>query len=218
MSSKNFTLRNYNDLITEEDTSMNIKIDCGSFTLPKIKPIIFIDLDGTVYNLSEHVIKLYNLRHNTHHNPNTVSDYWWSNIDENKEVWKDILKAEGTFYLGNPIQNSIEVIDKLHQEGYEIFFVSLPHVDSQGKCFEEKLQWLQSHFDWVTYKHLIATGEKHLLARENRILIDDFPKYLIDFELYGGKGIGFRGAMYTDEFQGTKVDTWNEIYELIKSL
>lgn len=216
MSSKNFTIKEHDELPKEE---ISIKLDYDYLSdPPKIKPIIFIDLDGTVYNLSEHVIKLYNLRHNTHYSPNTVSDYWWSNIDKNKEVWEDILKAEGTFYLGNPIQNSIEVIDKLHQEGYEIFFVSLPNVGSQGKCFEEKLQWLQSHFDWITYKHLIATGEKYLLARENRILIDDFPKYLIDFELCGGKGIGFRNAIYTDEFQGTKVDTWNEIYELIKNL
>ena len=63
MSSKDFTLKEYDELPKEE---ISIKLDCSNFTLPKIKPIIFIDLDGTVYNLSEHVIKLYNLRHNTH--------------------------------------------------------------------------------------------------------------------------------------------------------
>ena len=175
----------------------------------------YFDLDDTIVNLSKEVVRIYNEEHNTNYNWKDNDKYWWGDISPNQRYFENLLKRKGVFYGAPPIECMIDMLDRLHGLGFEIYFVTMPDYGNET-CYYEKLTWLQEYLPWFEPKMLIATESKHLLAKPNRILIDDSSKNLINFQKEGGISIGFGNHSWTRDFDGLRVENAKELECLIK--
>lgn len=168
---------------------------------------IYIDLDCTVVDLNKAVIEELNRLKGTNFNPNVTVDYWWSHTNQPQEVFEEILREPYLFEMADSIKGAIKGVNKLHDYGFEIVFLTCPNYDSEF-CFNEKVLWLEKHFDWFdSYKNVIFTARKDLVGTKYDYLIDDDPKYLNRFR---GISICFEQP-WSDKFNGIKFTSWDKI-------
>ena len=178
--------------------------------------VCYFDMDEVVYNLSKIVVEQYNHEFNDNMNYKDNKSYWWADCKKApKSFFEKLLYKDGLFLHGSCIDGMKELIDKLYNSGHKVHFVTAPQYE--GKCFEEKVQWLKNTFEWFDpSKHFIATESKYLLAKENRILIDDNSKYLDQWDKAGGIAIGFGGFDWTLKYKGLQAKNSNELEWLIQ--
>ena len=117
-----------------------------------------------------------------------------------------------------PIEGAIETIEKLVNDGNEVFIISSPM--NEYSVFEKYL-WVKENLPFFDIKNLILVGNKgDLLSRingEGGVLLDDCPAYLREFnnqflimdreynkELIVGVDCDFR------------VDGWDEFYGVVE--
>lgn len=176
---------------------------------------LYFDLDETIVALSEEVVRIYNEEHYTNHDWKMNDSYWWNDISPNRYYFQNLLRREGLFYNAKPYEGMIELLNNLHNLGFKIYFITMPEYEGKT-CYYEKLKWLQKYLEWFEPSMLIATESKHLLAKPNRILVDDNSKYLKRFQQEGGISIGFGNYGWTREYQGLRVSNSKELECLIK--
>lgn len=182
----------------------------------KILPELFIDLDDTIYNLSEFVCKHYNLDYDDNFDYKTNTSYFWQDTKAPQSYFEEILNRRGIFLNGNPIGNAVEVINKLCTEGYKIYFVSLPQWNNSSTV--EKVFWLKQYFPWVDFNtNIVFTGSKHLLDAENRIIYDDNPSHLVWNK---GFNIVFDQPWNRDikPFEGYRVSNHDDFYSVVHTI
>lgn len=171
---------------------------------------IYIDMDETVYNLSELVIDIANKELGMNFDYTKNEDWWWQTTGVPREYFENLLQREGIFYEGLAIRNSLYIIDTLYHEGYDIKFLSTPQWNSKY-CVCEKVQWLSKYFNWFDPNiHLILTGDKSIFDKEGDILIDDAIHNLTWTK---GLNIAFK-QNWNKNYQGLRMD-WEEIYDFI---
>lgn len=132
------------------------------------KKTILIDCDDTQTDFVEPLLELYNQKYNDNIQIESIVD--WNIHNFLKKDCENIFKefADCDFIMScNPIENSIDVINRLHDK-YNIFFVSAVHPSS----VESRDKKLQSMFGWYNYStNLMITSNKKLIKGD--ILIDD---------------------------------------------
>ncbi|WP_075810310.1 5' nucleotidase, NT5C type [Clostridium perfringens] len=171
---------------------------------------LFIDLDGVVCNIDKAVATYIHKTTGIKHDWRLNFHWWWSSwIDRNEA--EELLLQENFFYNLEPIEEAIETIDKLHEEGYEIYFLTTPQFNQY--CTYEKTEWLHEHFSWFDEnKHLVLTGNKKLLDGDNRLLLDDSPN-----NLKWDKGINICfDHLYNRDYKGLRANNWCDFYSFIK--
>lgn len=192
---------------------INSKI--GEYNLKNEKLEIYFDMDGVIYCLDKIVIDHFNKDHNQNFNYKDNKCYWWLSTGETKEYFQEVLYRKGLFEDGEPIEGMVEVVNQLKSEGFDIYFLTMPQY--KGSCYIEKCKFLKKHFPWINLdEHLIATGNKKLLAKENRVLVDDNSKFLIPWAKNKGISIGFSGQPWTLKYKGFQVNKSCDLYNLIK--
>lgn len=175
---------------------------------------IFFDMDGVLANLDQKVIEIANEEFKINYDYTKNNSYWWSDTGIEKSYFEEVLLREGLFQELNPIYGMVDLVNKLKSESYDIYFLTMPQLND---CYDCKARWLKKHFSWIDIdKHLIATGNKKLLAKSHRILIDDNARFLKPWSQDGGISIGFGGKSWTLEYKGFQTNTADEIYKLIK--
>lgn len=182
-----------------------------------IKPDLYIDMDETIYNLCKIVIEAhYNKDYNENFNYKDISSYGWGGTKASTEYFHEVMTRKGVFLDGNPIGNSVEIINKLHDEGYNIYFITMPMYykgEISAICVSEKAQWLKNNFEWINPKeHIIFTGNKKLLDGENRILFDDNLEYLNSWSK--GEVICY-DQIWNKEWDGIWVPSHDNFYEWV---
>lgn len=172
---------------------------------------LFIDLDNVVYNLDKHVIWTMNKELNMNYNYKNNSSWWWLDTGVNKAYFENLLLQKGMFYNGDPVDESIKYINRLHEVGFEIYFISATQWNEY--CINEKVNWLIEHFEWFDPdKHLIATCQKGLLSAPNRVLIDDSIENLNSWN----KGIKICfGTNCNIDYKGIRLNKWCDVYNAI---
>ncbi len=176
---------------------------------------IYFDMDGVLANLDATVISIMNQELGMNYNYINNNSYWWLDTGVNKKYFENLLFRKGLFKKLEPIADMIDVVNNLKSEGYDIYFLTMPQYE--GDCFASKGKWLKKYFKWVELdKHYIATGNKKLLAKPHRILVDDNAEFLIPWSREGGIAIGFGGKNWTLKYKGFQITKACEIYDLIK--
>lgn len=171
---------------------------------------IYIDMDGVLCNtdkyVAEHMLRTKGIKYDW----KTNKSWWWSEWLSRKEA-EELILSENFFYNLEPMEDAIEVLNKLHEEGHKIYFLSTPEYNKY--CAYEKNQWLIENIDFYNEKeHLILTGNKKLLDGENRLLLDDSPN-----NLKWDKGINVCfDHSYNREFNGLRVNNFCDFYHLIQ--
>jgi len=116
-----------------------------------------------------------------------------------------------------PIEGSIETIEKLVNNGNEVFIISSP---MNEYSVYEKYKWIQENLPFFDIKNLILIGNKgDLLSRingKNSILFDDCPAYLREFN---GIRIVMDRAYNRELVVGVdcdyRVSNWDEFYGVV---
>ena len=84
---------------------------------------------------------------------------------------------EPGFFENIPVnEDAVEVVKKL-TERYEVFIVSA--ATEFPNSLKEKLVWMETYFPFITWKHIVFCGHKHMILAD--YLIDDHEKNLKTF-------------------------------------
>lgn len=127
--------------------------------MKRIKPRIFIDLDGVCADFNRAIAE-------TGMQP-----------DEFKRV-------PGAYLNLQLVPGAIDAVNGLVASGnYEVFFATKPPTGVPD-AYADKVRWVMKHF-YDLRKRIIITPDKGLLGGENDILIDDRPGTANCFEFTG---------------------------------
>lgn len=165
---------------------------------------LLIDMDDVVVKTSEAALKKYAI-HRGCEVP-VSSDYFWNDVPHTtKGYWEEMLNTPGFFRNLEPEKDAIDVLNKLHEEGYEIIFLTAPQKNQY--CFMEKIEWLEEHLEWFEFeKHFIATWNKsHVYG----ILLDDNMKNLENYK--GHMAVAF-DRPFNQGWESVRVKDWKEYY------
>lgn len=119
------------------------------------------------------------------------------------------VTSKGFFFNAPPILDSIEVVRQLNDK-YDLFIVS--SAIQFPNSLQEKLDWLATHFPFITWKQIVFCGSKSVVC--GNIMIDDHFKNLDSFN---GQTILFTQPhnFGKDAKQHTRVETWAEIAKML---
>jgi len=80
------------------------------------------------------------------------------------------------------------------------------------------VKWIEEYLPFINVeKDLIFTGDKSLLARDNRVLLDDNINNLVEWKNQGGIAIAYTQP-WNDKWNGLRVNNHKEFYILIHQL
>jgi 5'(3')-deoxyribonucleotidase len=165
---------------------------------------IAIDMDEVLADPIHKFIQLYNRDHQVpldliikpgteifQNVPEDVNDKWFEYINE-KGFFRDLPVIDG----------AVEAVRKL-QEKYEVYVVSAAMEFKNS--LEDKFDWLNEHFPFISWKNIIFCGEKIVSVD---VMIDDRIKNFTDFK---GRPLLFtspHNVLITDY---ERVDNWQQV-------
>lgn len=177
---------------------------------------IFVDLDEVTANLSKAIRERVNKDFNKNYPKGFNQNYWWSDYQIEKKYFEDLLNEEGLFLNLEPVDGAIDIITKLHEDGFDIHILTCPQINKI--CFYEKVLWVKKYLPFINIEtNFHTTGNKGLFAKEGRILIDDSMHNLNSFQENGGIAVAFNHG-WNRNFKGHRVHNWNQFYNLIHLL
>lgn len=150
---------------------------------------IYLDVDGVLADFSGAVVKHYGIP------DHPTESYWYWIIDKFKE--KNPGSTESDFWEGldkdfwlsieeTKEAREIYALAKWYGRGEEPILATSPSYDSAGW----KQLWIRQHFPDVFYQgRYVLSPSKHLLARSNRVLVDDYYVNIDKWIMGGGFGI-----------------------------
>lgn len=143
--------------------------------------IIGIDLDNTLWNLGEVIVKLYNAEYKASIDYNTIDDYWleetFEKIVKNSSQCIDRLCHQACKLVAC-YENAVDSINKLKELGHVIYFVT----SSTLKEAKVKDNTLKTLFYWYDSKYLVITHNKQLICLD--VIIDDLYTHFSDKQQY----------------------------------
>lgn len=118
------------------------------------KEILFLDMDGVLVNLNDHI----NLWFELH-----------PHLKERFEKFPDHI--HGIFRNPKPIEGAIEGVFKLHESGkYDLFIASAAPWGNPEAAMDKRF-WIEDHFGDLFHKRMFITHRKDMLIGD--ILVDD---------------------------------------------
>jgi hypothetical protein len=168
----------------------------------KITPSCYLDMDGLLANLFDHVAKNMHGKRYQHLSDNEKS--------EGRLVWEDKKLFKNKF---GPIDKFFENLEPYHTndvllesvvEKFGGFYIcSKPTKLNQKACIAGKLEWIQKHITPKYEKHLkgiLFPERKEVYAVSEHghpnVLIDDYKPYIHAWEVAGGFGIRLRSDRF----------------------
>jgi len=158
-----------------------------------MKPIIYLDMDGVCTDfasagiiangrLPSEVFRLWSESFRGEFYPYKVmgldmDSYWQAVAAEGEAFWVNLQEYEWYPELLRSLQNIGDVV----------FLTSGTYAPWS---LSGKLKWLQVRFG-ENFQGYIMTANKHLLAKKNTILIDDYETNVTTFRQHGGNAVLF---------------------------
>ena len=127
-------------------------------------------------------------------------------------------RLEHIFINTTPKENSVEVINKLYDEGYTILFISFRKDKYVANPYELTTSWLKK-YGYKYTKLFVNTGTKEDECINNHVdlFIDDMPNHCEDVNKVGIDVILFDSMYNKDEKRYKRANNWLEIYDIIHS-
>jgi 5'(3')-deoxyribonucleotidase len=159
-----------------------------------MRPVVFVDVDGTVADSFRFWTDCYNLDHKTTHKLSDITEYDISKTFEDPDAFLDYYRN----YRGvQPIEGALEGVRRL-RELYRVVFVT------QGFGAE----WVSSWFQ-VEPKDYIYVHSRNLLR--GFALIDDNPQNLDVFQ-----GLRYLVRQPWNQNRGLNESTWEVIVNALE--
>lgn len=142
--------------------------------------IFCVDCDNVINNLQETVVEIFNRRNGTQY---TLDDFKYYDMEQclSKEEaldMKAIYHEDGIYNFVNPISGASNALQKLMQNGHEVYIVT----DSHPSIFEEKVNWIKYHFSFIDDAHIICMKNKWMLRSD--VMIEDNLNNLLSKPYY----------------------------------
>ena len=184
---------------------------------------IGIDIDDVLNNLTECVLKVYNEDSGDNLSFINITEY-----DMKQFVKKEYRDKFYTYFFDKrvweivkPNISAFKTLNKLHNEGHSIYFVTATHPLNVKK----KYLWLSQYLDWDCWDSLVVTKDKSLLTGLD-IFIDDnldnigykndndivFILYLQPWNILKDKTLEYL------TMSGTKQESWAWFEQLVNIL
>lgn len=107
-----------------------------------------------------------------------------------EEFWRPILLEGERFWSGlAPTPWMRTLINAIRQQGLNWYIVTTPSRDPH--CIVGKQKWLREHLGDDGHSRLVTCSDKWLLARSDRVLVDDRDSSIHRFRAEGGWGVTF---------------------------
>lgn len=131
--------------------------------------ILAIDIDNCLNNLQEVVTNLFNERYGTNYTLNDFTAYDVMNVLPTEEAIKmrNMYGEAGLYDLVKPLPGSQEALQKLINNGHQIYLVS----DVIPKTYGEKVEFIHRYFPFIDDAHIVAMKHKYLFRCD--IMIED---------------------------------------------
>lgn len=187
---------------------------------------IGVDIDNVISNFEELLVKEYLKHDKTLRNTGIIDKTKWVRDgtfdwthEEEQEFYKSNIEK---FAINlNPIEGSVEYIDKLMQDGNEIYIISGRDNGEYKNPYEMTKEWLEKHK--IKYTKLILTDAydshaKSIACKNNNIdiMIDDSPSICCDLKRSGINVLMMKRKYYKQKNSDIEiVRSWKEIYEKI---
>ena len=176
------------------------------------KLTILFDADDTVENLCDCWIAMLNERYGTSVTLEDVRD-WDITLafpTLTKEQVFGVLHDDELWRRITPIPGSIEVLQKFHDEGHQLYMVTA----SSYRTCKTKVERLLELFPFLDWEHIIITSNKQMVRGD--VLIDDGPHNLVGGEYFKILFDRPHNRSYDDAANGIlRLHTWEEIDQVI---
>lgn len=175
------------------------------------KLTILVDADDTIEGLLKAWLGVLNWKYHT--NVKYEDAVVWD-IEKlfpqltDEQIYRPLLRNE-FWGLVDPIEGAVENLQKIYDDGHDIYIVTASHYQSlQGKM--ERL--IFRYFPFIDWEHVIITSHKQLIHGD--ILVDDAPHNLVGGAYRKLLMTAPHNKSYDAEANGmTRVNTWDEIYK-----
>lgn len=178
--------------------------------------IILVDMDDTIENLTEAWINYANKRFGTTVNAADITTWDPSEAfpTVSHEDMYALLLEDELYETVEPFENAAYYLQKIISDGHEIFIVT----NSPYQVMKAKMEKvLFRHFPFIDWKHVIITGNKHLVRGD--VLIDDgihnlekgdYSKLLFSAPHNRGFDAERNGMV--------RVNCWEEVYKAVTEI
>jgi 5'(3')-deoxyribonucleotidase len=135
--------------------------------------IVLLDIDGVIADFNGELVRIYNCLTNENMTPTQIKSTQSSKWFRDPILVKKIIESPGFIRNLPPIENAIDGIKLLFNQGYDIVFVSNgTNCPTSG---HEKRDWLNFYFGKLWKQApLILTKQKYRVRGD--CLLDDNPK------------------------------------------
>lgn len=123
------------------------------------------------------------------------------------ELVKGFIRTPGFFRTASVIAGSQEVIRELNAV-YDVYIVSAAMEFPQSLI--EKYEWLQEHFEFISWRQMILCGSKKPVTGD--YMIDD---YLMNLDHFSGTKLLFTSPHNAHITGYTRVNNWEEVRALL---
>lgn len=168
---------------------------------------ILIDLDSTITNFGEVLLRYLNQRNGTNYAYHEINNWHW--FDENFfDPWEPLRYAQ---FWDNvkPYPNAIKVIENLVDEGNEVYIVTASFfIPSLSKKINNTLSWF--NFSAINESNIIIAKRKDII--EGDVLIDDG---LHNCEAYPGMVLLYNQPWNQKKDWTFRAHNWNEVDEML---
>jgi 5'-nucleotidase len=124
---------------------------------------------------------------------------------DNHDILQQFPHQKNFFRTMIPNEQSQEILERLNRK-YEVFIVSAAMQFPQS--LPEKLEWLNEHFDFFTWKQIVFCGSKTVVHGD--FMIDDLPHNL---EKFNGEKFIFTAPHNKHYNHFNRLNNWREVGE-----
>mgnify|MGYP003316938722 CR=1 FL=1 len=145
-----------------------------------------------------------------------VEMFYWSK--DNVQSFFNYVRGTSFFLELEPIPGSKEYINKLYDEGYEIYFITF-RTNKNPLVLKMTKEWLKNN-GYKYHKLFMRSDDKGVVCKENevRVFIDNTYEHIVAAEACGVDTILF-DTIYNKDIDGVnRMFTWEEIYNYIKEV
>jgi 5'-nucleotidase len=163
---------------------------------------IALDMDEVVADVMPKFLHLYETEFGTTPNPDDYAGGKVYDLPGAAHI-RNRLHDKGFFRDLPLMPDSRDVIMELN-ETYDIFFTTAAM--EFRNCLEDKYDWLQEHFPFMTWKRYVFCGDKSILRAD--YMIDDHVRNIAAFQ---GQGLLYTASHNLDEHRFPRVNNWQEV-------
>lgn len=116
--------------------------------------------------------------------------------------WKKYINEKG-FFRDIPVMPHAQEVVKMLHEKHDVYIVSAAM--EFRNSFEDKFDWLEEHFPFIKWTHILFTGHKIVSAD---VLIDDRVK---NFETFEGRKLLYSSPHNLLVTDYERVNSWLEV-------